>query len=80
MSQEKDKGCCEIEAIVSFDDRGQLVIPKDVRKKYGLKAGDKFALVSCTNEEGLCCFTLMKTGDMQGMVKETLSPIFSEVL
>jgi len=30
--------CYEIEAVVSFDDRGQLVLPKDLRKKFDLKA------------------------------------------
>lgn len=48
----------EIEAIVSFDERGQLVIPKDLRKKFNLKAGDKFALISCmATEEGSACST-----------------------
>lgn len=47
----------EIEAIVSFDDRGQLVIPKDLRKKFNLKAGDKFALISCAPNDAACCDT-----------------------
>jgi len=47
----------EIEAIVSFDDRGQLVIPKDLRKKFNLKAGDKFALISCVPSDAGCCST-----------------------
>lgn len=47
----------QLEAIVSFDERGQLVIPKDLRKKFNLKAGDKFALISCMtkNCEPGCC-------------------------
>ena len=80
MSEEKNNSCCEVEAIVSFDERGQLVIPKEVRKKYNLQPSDKFALISCTNAEGVCCFTLMKTDQLHGMVKQTLSPIFSEII
>ncbi len=76
-------GCCQVEAIVSFDDRGQLVIPKEVRKKYNLNAGDKFALISCSTNQGndsaTCCFTLMKTQELEGMVKQTLGPMFSEI-
>lgn len=76
-------GCCQVEAIVSFDDRGQLVIPKDVRKKYNLNAGDKFALISCSTDKGesgeTCCFTLMKTQELEGMVRQTLGPMFSEI-
>ena len=82
MSESKLKmGCCNVEAIVSLDDRGQLVIPKDVRKKFNLNAGDKFALISCsTDKDGAsCCFTLMKTGQLEDIVKQSLGPMFSEI-
>lgn len=70
-----------IEAVVSFDERGQLVIPKDLRKKYNLKAGEKFALVSCNDKKGnLCCFTLIKTDHLKGMVKQFLGPAFQSIL
>ena len=72
--------CCQVEAIVSFDERGQLVIPKDVRKKFNLKAGEKFAFISCTDNKDLCCFTLVKTNALQGMVKRALGPMLSEML
>jgi len=71
--------CCEVEAIVSFDDRGQLVIPKELRKKFNLKAGEKFAMVSCTNENGLCCFTLVKTAQINDIVGQALSPMLSNI-
>ena len=83
--------CCQIEAIVSFDDRGQLVLPKDLRKKFNLKAGDKFALISCVTPEsegdccgtdsqgGLCCFTLVHTSQLTGMVEQALEPMMSSI-
>jgi len=71
--------CCEIEAIVSFDDRGQLVVPKDLRKKFNLKAGEKFAMVSCTNENGLCCFTLVKTAQINDLVGRALGPMLNNI-
>ena len=71
--------CCEIEAIVSFDDRGQLVFPKDIRKKFSLKAGEKFAMVSCTNENGLCCFTLVKTSQINDLVGKALGPMLNNI-
>lgn len=64
--------CYELEAVVTFDDRGQLVLPKDVRKKFNLTPGEKLALVSCTNAEGVCCFTLMRTKNMQEILKSTI--------
>ena len=64
--------CYELEAVVTFDERGQLVLPKDVRKKFNLTPGEKLALVSCTNAEGVCCFTLMRTKNMQEILKATI--------
>jgi antitoxin PrlF len=51
----------ELEAVISFDDRGQLVLPKEVRAKFKLEAGEKFALVSCSQNGELCCFNIIKT-------------------
>ncbi len=76
---EENSSCCEIEAIVSFDERGQLVFPKDVRKKFNLKAGEKFVMVSCTNDAGLCCFTLVKTDQVNGLVGQVLNPMLSKI-
>ena len=70
----------ELEAIVSFDDRGQLVIPKDLRKKFNLKAGHKFALISCIkssscsdgdcqeSKDEICCFTLVSTDQIKTLL------------
>lgn len=74
-----DNNCCEIEAVVSFDERGQLVFPKDVRKKFDLKAGEKFLMVSCTNEKGLCCFTMVKTDAVNKMVGNVLNPMLKNI-
>ena len=79
-TSKKNPSCCQVEAIVSFDERGQLVIPKDVRKKFNLNAGEKLALISCNSGDELCCFTLMRTSSMQGLVKSMLGPIFNEIL
>jgi antitoxin PrlF len=66
---------CTIEAILSLDDRGQIVIPKDVRENTGIKPGEKLALISLTNEEEVCCLVLIRTGHLSGMVKDALSPL-----
>ena len=34
-------GCCCVDAMVSVDERGQMVLPKETREKAGIKAGDK---------------------------------------
>jgi len=71
--------CCQVEAIVAVDDRGQMVLPKEVREKAGIKAGDKLAVVSCNMEGRTCCLMMMKTDELAGMVKTMMGPITKEI-
>jgi len=71
--------CYEIEAVISFDERGQLVFPKDVRKKFDLKAGEKFVMVSCTNEQGLCCFTMVKTEAINKLIGSSIGSMVNNI-
>jgi antitoxin PrlF len=66
---------CIVEAVLSVDDRGQMVLPKDVREKAGIKSGDKLALISWEKNGGVCCLALMKTENLSGMVKNVLDPL-----
>ena len=81
-NKKEDSSCCNLEAIVSFDERGQMVFPKDVRKRFQLKAGDKFALVSCTPDEKgqICCCTLIKTDQLEDKIKDALQPVFGQIM
>lgn len=75
------QGCCNIEAIISVDERGQMVLPKDVREKAGIKAGDKLAVVVMKGEDGkTCCLSFVKVASFTGMVKEMLGPVADEIL
>lgn len=56
----KFKGCCNVEAIISIDERGQFVLPKEIREKMNLKKGDKIALSTLENEGEPCCVVLTK--------------------
>jgi AbrB family looped-hinge helix DNA binding protein len=38
----------KVEAVLSVDERGQMVLPKDVREKAGINTGSKLALISCS--------------------------------
>jgi len=73
------KACCRIEAIVSVDERGQMVLPKDLREKAGIKAGDKLAVVSWDKDGKSCCLVLMNTGGISDMVKSMLGPLSKEI-
>lgn len=72
--------CCKIDAMVTVDSRGQIVLPKDVRDKAGIKAGDKFAVISHASEGKTCCMTLIKADEFAESIKSMLGPMMKEIL
>ncbi len=66
----KDDECYKVEAIVSVDDRGQMVLPKGVREKFGLESGDKLAVVIMEKEGKICCIQLLKAQSFSDPVKD----------
>ena len=66
-----------VDAVISVDDRGQMVLPKDVRQRAGINPGDKLALVSYESDGCVCCLWLMKTEQLLGSVRESLGPLMS---
>ena len=75
-----DKSCCKVEALVSVDDRGQMVLPKDIREKANIRAGEKLA-VTCWERDGkVCCISLTKAEELTEMVKEMLGPVMKDIL
>jgi antitoxin PrlF len=74
-------GCCNVEAVISVDERGQMVLPKDVREKADIHAGDKLAVVIMKGEnEKTCCLSLVKIEEFSNMVKDMLGPMMGEIL
>ena len=69
--------CCSVESIISVDERGQMVLPKDVREKAGISPGDKLALVTWEDDGKICCMTLIKADELGGLVRHSLEPVFS---
>ena len=72
--------CCRVESLISVDERGQMVLPKDLRDKANIKAGDKFAVVSWEKDGAVCCLTLIKAEAMADQVKEFLGPVMRDVM
>ncbi len=73
-------GCCKIEALVSVDERGQMVLPKETRDRAKIHPGDKLALVTGERDGEVCCLVMLKAEELTGMVKDKLGPIFQEIL
>ncbi len=76
----KSLKCCQVEAIVSVDARGQIVLPKEIREKVGVKAGDKFVVASSQSEGKVCCLFLIKAEEFAETVREALGPIAKDIL
>ncbi len=71
--------CCKVESIVSVDDRGQMVLPKELRERAKIRAGDKLAVVSMEKDGKICCLSLIKVEELEGMVKSMLGPVMDEI-
>jgi len=72
--------CCAVEALVTVDERGQMVLPKELRAKAGIKAGDKLAVTSWEKDGKVCCIALIKADSLETMVKGVLGPVMKEIL
>ena len=71
---------CKVESIISVDERGQMVLPKDLRARMGIEAGDKLVLTSWEKGGKVCCLTLIKAEELVDMVKDKLGPVLKDVL
>lgn len=72
--------CCKVESVVSVDERGQMVLPKEIRDKAKIGAGDKLALISWGKDEKVCCLLLIKAEEFTEMIKGILGPMMKEIL
>lgn len=73
------RGGFRVEAVVSVDERGQMVLPKDVRERIGVRAGEKLALVTWEKDGEVCCMSLIRTEALAGMVRALLGPMVGEL-
>ncbi|MBM4307438.1 MAG: AbrB/MazE/SpoVT family DNA-binding domain-containing protein [Deltaproteobacteria bacterium] len=75
----KGVSCCKVESIISVDERGQMVLPKDLRDRANIRPGDKLALVSLDKDGEICCFYLIKSEQLGERVKDFLGPMMKEI-
>ena len=72
-------GTCKVESLIGIDERGQLVLPKDLREKANIKPGDKLAVISWEKEGAICCFTLIKADSRAGGIRDFLGPMLQDL-
>jgi antitoxin PrlF len=77
---DRQPSCCRVQSIVSVDERGQMVLPKEIREQAGIKPGDKLAVVSMEKDGAVCCIALMKIDALTDVVKGVLGPVMKDIL
>lgn len=80
LAPTKELSCCKVESVISVDERGQMVLPKELRERAGIHAGEKLAVVSWEKDGKVCCFALVKADELAGMVRDLLGPVMRDVL
>jgi antitoxin PrlF len=71
--------CCSIQSLVSVDERGQMVLPKDIREKLKIGAGDKLALILWEKANEFSCVVLIKAEELGDMVRDLLGPMMADL-
>jgi len=72
--------CCRIDAIVSIDSKGQVVLPKDIRQRMELKPNDKLALIDYERNGETCCIIIIKAKELEKTVNQTLEPMLKDII
>ena len=72
-------GSCRVESLVTVDERGQMVLPKELRDKAGIRGGDKLALIGWEKDGKVCCMTLIRVEELSGMVREMMGPLLGDM-
>ena len=71
--------CCKVEAVTSIDERGQMVLPKEIRERTHIQPGDKLGIIVWEKGGKVCCLTLIKMEELSDMVKDLLSPMMEDI-
>jgi len=74
-----NKECCRIDAVVSVDAKGQIVLPKDLREKANIKPNDKLAIINFEKNNQVCCIIMVKVDALEDTVKNMLGPVFKNI-
>ena len=56
------------------------MIPKAIRDRMGLQAGDKLAISVMESDGRPCCLTLIRTEELAQRVREILGPAVDDVM
>ena len=80
IPKNSEMSCCKVESIISIDDRGQMVLPKEIRDKAKIRGGDKLAVISWEKDGTVCCISLVKAEDFTEMIRGLFGSMMEEIL
>jgi antitoxin PrlF len=80
MSEKNRCNCFKVQALVGIDDRGQMVLPKEIRAKAGIRGGDKLALTTSGREGKICCILLTKSDEPVQVMQSALGPVARDLI
>lgn len=73
-------GRCTIEAVLSVDERGQMVLPKEMRIRAGIRPGDRLVAISWEREGRICCILLYPVEQLDEPVRAVIAPMVKDLL
>jgi AbrB family looped-hinge helix DNA binding protein len=76
---DKEINSCKVESMISIDERGQMVLPKELRDKANIHAGDKLAVISWLKDGEICCVSLIKAEYLAERIKDFLGPVMKDI-
>jgi antitoxin PrlF len=79
VNNREDDACSRIDAVITMDSKGQIVLPKDLREKANIKPNDKIAVVACEKDGEVCCIMMVKAERFRNALSETLGPLLKGV-
>jgi AbrB family looped-hinge helix DNA binding protein len=79
MTRKSVAGCCGVESLITVDERGQMVLPKHIRDKAGIRGGDKLAVVTWEKDEQVWCVCLIKAAALTEILTSTLGPLLKDM-
>ena len=76
-SKNREK-CCRVESVISIDDRGQMVLPKEIRENADIHPGNKFAVISWEKNGHVLCISLMRVEQLTDSLLSVFIPLIEE--
>jgi antitoxin PrlF len=77
-SSKNGEKCCKVESVISIDDRGQMVLPKEIRENADIRPGNKFAVIPWEKNGRVLCISLMRVEQLADSLRNVFLPLFSD--